>query len=286
MMGEFREHLDEEARRVSARSAALEDVKRRAGRRRIRRQVATGVLALVIAAGSFLLAVTAFRGPGSARPAVGPAPSVSPAARVRLLDGANDPEAIDIIRELINKAGYQVLQEGPAGHAYETTTIACPPAFDDEAARMAHQLDVDAAIVPAIPHPDYDLTLYVGEDLALFEHERVLTWIGRFVEARRNGDAERFLAPSAREDYFETSGRTEPRFGELYLYPEQEIVGYLVPNWYKVETDTWAFDLRLVLKSPCPSGFERITIAAVGDGRYELTSASLAGAPVSDCPAT
>jgi hypothetical protein len=194
----------------------------------------------------------------------------------------DDPEAIDLIRHLINAAGYQVVQEGTAGHAYETTTIACPPAFDDEAARMAHQLSVDASIVPAIPHPGYDLTLYIGEDFAPFELERALRWIGHLVEARRNGDAERFLAPSSRDDYFETSGRAEPRPGELYLYPEEGIARFLVVGWDRLGTETWRFQIRFRWNGGCVVN-ELIWIDMHQRGDHALTSARLSGILDPDC---
>jgi hypothetical protein len=283
-MGEFRDRLDAEAKRVSADPDRFGQVIERARRRRIRRQVTSGVLALAIAGGSFALAYGAFRGPGSARPVAGASPSAISSVQLRLLDGADDPYAMDAARGLIRMAGFKVVEEGEAGHAYETTTIACPLDFDDEAARLAKLLGVEAAIVPALPNPDYDLTVYIGEDFSTPEHVRLLTWIAKFVEARQEGNAERILAPSARDDYFETSGRTEPRFGELYLHPEQG-TRFRVTSWDKLNADTWSFDLQVVWESPCPRLFiERITIAVVGDGRYELTSASLAGAPVSDCP--
>ena len=58
-MDELRRRLEEEARRVDADPDALEGVRRRAGRRRVSRQVGTGVLALAVAAGGFALAVVA-----------------------------------------------------------------------------------------------------------------------------------------------------------------------------------------------------------------------------------
>jgi hypothetical protein len=128
--------------------------------------------------------------------------------------------------------------------------------------------------------------VYIGEDFATLESE-LRAWIRDFVEARQNGDAERFLAPSGRDDYFETSGRTEPRLGEIYLHPERDIEDFRVDGFATLQPNTWTFDLRLVWEGPCPSyAFERITIEVVGDGLYELKSASVAGALVSDCLAT
>jgi LytR cell envelope-related transcriptional attenuator len=194
-MGDFRERLDAEARRVTADPDRFGDVVERSRRRRIRRQVTSSVVALAIAGGSFALAYGAFRGPGPARPIAGPSPSATSSVEVRLLDGADDPEAMEIARDLIGSAGFEVVETGPAGHTYETTTISCPLEFDHEAARIADRLGVEAAIVPAIPNTEYDLTVCVGEDFATFE-SGLLAWIRDFVEARQNGDAERFLGPS------------------------------------------------------------------------------------------
>jgi hypothetical protein len=152
-MGEFRERLDAEARRVTANPDRFGEVVERSRRRRIRRQVTSSVVALAIAGGSFALAYGAFRGPGPARPIAGPSPSATSSVEVRLLDGADDPEAMEVARDLIGSAGFKVVESGSAGHPYETTTIACPLEFDHEAARIAELLGVEAAIVPAIPNP-------------------------------------------------------------------------------------------------------------------------------------
>lgn len=77
-MDELRQHLDDEARRVEAAPDALEALKRRAGRRRVTRQIGTGTLALAVAAGGFALAFAAFRDPPAGRPLVGPSGSISP----------------------------------------------------------------------------------------------------------------------------------------------------------------------------------------------------------------
>jgi LytR cell envelope-related transcriptional attenuator len=79
-MGEFRDELDAEARRVGAEPDALERLKARALRRRIRRQVGSGMAALAVASAGFAFAFTAFRGPGEDPRADRPTPvsSASP----------------------------------------------------------------------------------------------------------------------------------------------------------------------------------------------------------------
>jgi hypothetical protein len=277
-MGELHDHLDREARRVSGDREAFDRIIGRARRRRTARRVAGGALALAIAGAGLGVAYGAFRGPDTAQPAVGPSPSATSSARVRLLDGADDPEAMEIARGVIGMAGFQVVEEGPAGHPYETTTIACPLEFDEEAARIAERLGVEAAIVAGIPNPEYDLTVYIGEDFATFEHEHLTAFVDDFIDARQDGDAEMYLGSSARDDYFETSGRTEPRSGELYLYPEQGIARFRIQGWDKLDVDTWRFELRLSLNAGCQRVvMERIRIEVLGGSRYELESANLAG---------
>jgi LytR cell envelope-related transcriptional attenuator len=278
-MGELRDGLDWEARRVSGDREALGRILARARRRRTARRVAGGVLALAIAGAGLGVAYGAFRGPDSARPAVGPTPTASPPTRVRLLDGADDRGAIRFARGLIREAGFRIVEEGSAGHAYETTTIACPSAFDHDALEIERLLNVEASIVGALPHPDYDLTVYIGDDLAGSEYELLRAGLGDFINARRDGDAEGYLATSARGDYFETSGRTEPLEGELYLYPEEGIAGFQIAGWRRLDSDIWHFAVFLRWKGPCgPDGTasgitEQLTLRNIDDGRYEVMGA-------------
>jgi hypothetical protein len=79
-MDELRRALDNEARGVGADPGALQAIRRRAARRRVTRQVGTGAVALAVAVGGFALALSAFSGPGSGRPMVGPTATVSPGA--------------------------------------------------------------------------------------------------------------------------------------------------------------------------------------------------------------
>jgi hypothetical protein len=183
---------------------------------------------------------------------------------------------VQVARALIQLVapGLRIVEEGDAGHRFDRTLIACPPEFDEEARAIARRLEVEARIVAAIPNPEYDLTVYMGEDFATFEGELLRAWIRGFVEARREGNAERFIAPAGRDDYFETSGRTEARPGELYLYPERDIVDSRIDGFDQLDPDTLRFELRLYTKDPCASPtIERIWLHVVGDGRYELASA-------------
>lgn len=82
-MDELRQLLDDEARRVEAGPDPLEAVKRRVGRRRVKRQVGTGVVALAIAGSGFALAFEAFQTGRPGRPLVGPTESGSPSGTPR-----------------------------------------------------------------------------------------------------------------------------------------------------------------------------------------------------------
>jgi LytR cell envelope-related transcriptional attenuator len=84
-MDELKRQLDEEARRVQSDPEALEAVRRRAGRRRVTRQIGTGALALAIAGAGFGVAYSAFRGGPAGRPLVGPSGSISPTSELTIV---------------------------------------------------------------------------------------------------------------------------------------------------------------------------------------------------------
>jgi LytR cell envelope-related transcriptional attenuator len=108
-MDELRQHLDDEAGRITPQEDALERVKRRVGRRRVSRQIGTGVLALAVAAGGFALAVDAFSGPRRGRPMVGPTSTVSPSATLVVVAA---PESLrshaQALAARLGEAGYTV----------------------------------------------------------------------------------------------------------------------------------------------------------------------------------
>jgi hypothetical protein len=108
-MDDLRNRLDDEARQVRARDDSLDRLRRRAGRRRVTRQVGTGTLALALAAGGFALAFDAFSGPRNARPLVGPTPSMSPSASPVVV-AAPDPlqSEAQALAARMTEAGYTV----------------------------------------------------------------------------------------------------------------------------------------------------------------------------------
>jgi hypothetical protein len=274
-MGEFRDRLDQEARRVSGQAGALDGVMRRAGRRRVRRQVVTGVLALAIAGGSFALAVAAFRGPGTAQPAVGPSPSDP--VEVRVVAGG-DPGIAAAVASSLREAGYDILADvAHAGRPDRTTTIACPPWFDDEALAIANHLGVEAKIVGALPKSDYDLTVYIGSDYTRAAIEELEGFIEGFVAARDGLAAEEYVGV-ARRDYFETSNRAKPRRNELFLYGDGGVLRYRVDDVDRLMESRWRADVRITwgrLDRCVRHAVERLTIWEPSDGTFRLLDARL-----------
>jgi hypothetical protein len=140
-MDELKRQLDEEARRVQSDPEALEAVRRRAGRRRMTRQVGTGALALAVAGAGFGVAYSAFRGGPAGRPLVGPSGSISP-----------------------DTGGSNVLVIGPG-------------ALQDEASELSSRLveadhDVDTAHCPDCAVPDSTILRYTPEARAEAESIR------------------------------------------------------------------------------------------------------------------
>jgi hypothetical protein len=133
-MDELRKQLDDEARRVEAKPDALETMRRRAGRRRVTRQVGSGVAALAIAGGGFALAFSAFRGGPTGVPLVGPS---SPTASAIVVGVEAPPslqaEAIDLSQKLMD-AGYAVERsELPEGGGPSHTIVGYSVGADEEA---------------------------------------------------------------------------------------------------------------------------------------------------------
>ena len=80
-MDEIRRALDREARRVHADPDALEDVRRRARRRSVRRRAVTTVLVVGITGATFALAYGALRPTTRTFPAAGPTPTTETTSR-------------------------------------------------------------------------------------------------------------------------------------------------------------------------------------------------------------
>jgi hypothetical protein len=109
-MDDLRKYLDEEARRVETGPDPLEAVKRRAGRRRVTRQVGTGALALAVAGAGLGVAFSAFRGGSGVRPLVGPTNSLSPwpPSNILVVGPGNLGDAASALASRLDKAGHDV----------------------------------------------------------------------------------------------------------------------------------------------------------------------------------
>lgn len=133
-MDELKQHLDDEARRVEAAPGALEALKRRAGRRRVTRQIGTGTLALAVAAGGFALAWNAFQSRPAGQPLVGPSMSPSPGAAPNILVAG--PGSLQ--EEAKRLAVWLVL------YGYSPDTILCPDCPVPESTTIQYRAEARA----------------------------------------------------------------------------------------------------------------------------------------------
>jgi hypothetical protein len=218
-MSELRRRLDGEAGQVHAGPGALDDVLRRAERRRRTRRIATAVVALAVAGGSLGLAYVAFDPGREVRPA-GPAPGPT---------ASPDALSIEIVGEIDTTTRYvraRLEGEGPAirDGGYDVgirestdppprTLISCPAQFDHEAELLRQALFPTATIGPAVPDEDVALRITLGLDfeehddggLAAFE----LTDSFMGFRALRDGRANELLADGAADQYHRGEGGLE-----------------------------------------------------------------------------
>jgi LytR cell envelope-related transcriptional attenuator len=272
-MSEFRDRLDAEARRVAGDPDALGRVKHRARRRRVARQVGSGVAALAVAGAGFAVALGAFRGSFVGEPAAGPnaspsatasptfavlsgpermepqlrefsdrlatagyeiefslyiagiptpdhtvvrykpsarrladavrrdllpgvdtvaradpqpatGPPITPApdilitlgsdyqelrngtVQVRVLDAGAGRGATDVAADMLQGAGYDIVEVGEASSLYGRTIVACAPQHDEDGFRILEEYFPEADFLGEIGSPDHDVTVYVGPDWA------------------------------------------------------------------------------------------------------------------------
>ena len=223
--------LDDEARRVRGGPEALDEVLRRAGRRRRARLIGSGVLALALAGGAFGLAYAAFRPSGRTAPAARPVPGPSvtptpttddatpPPLRLRLLNGAHvETLANSTVLRLESAAplerGYDVVERGFAPTHRAVTAIFCPPYLDAEGERLRDWLFPGAEIHGAIPNDRYELTVVLGEDYAARNERQTAAYalFIDFLDRRAIGSgAEGLLSPEA-------AALFDQRYGGLSLY--------------------------------------------------------------------
>jgi hypothetical protein len=231
-MSEFRDRLDQEARRVRGRPEALQQVLDRAARRRRTRRVASGVLGLAVAATGLSIAYAAFNpedpvaGPGSA-PVPGPSVSATPTAQetpaglpIEVLGGteSDSPAAYMAVRlasegVFIREGGYRVLAFGNATHLPPRTLILCPPQFDHEAEQLQQAFFPGARIDVALPDQQVALRIILGKD---FESQddggfRAFDLAEAFMGFRvlRDDQAHQFLSDHAADQYHRGEGGLE-----------------------------------------------------------------------------
>jgi hypothetical protein len=223
-MSDLRDLLDGEARRVRARPEALAAVRRRADRRRRVRRIASGALALAIAAGGIGLAYAAFRPSEGARPAGTPVPGPTPTSddetpaplRVRLLNGSRVETLVNSTTArlqseglLERRGGYVVVEDGFASEVRGSTAIICPPQWDQEAAQLQRWLVPGAEIHGAIPNDRYEITVILGQDFAQRNKDQTLAYalITDFLDRRSRGSgAEALLSAEASRQFEEGPG--------------------------------------------------------------------------------
>jgi hypothetical protein len=167
-MDELRKALDDEARRVRAEAEVLDQVKARAHRRRMTRQVGSGIAALAIAGAGFAVAFGAFRGP-SGVPRAGPTSSLSPSPPPLMILVGGPEQAQSSVQELAHlliSDGYDVNTFFVSEQPTPITSIRFPAWNQEEAARIRDTYLPGASLEQqASPyHPPPDITITVGAD--------------------------------------------------------------------------------------------------------------------------
>ena len=110
-MSDYRDLLEQERRRFRMPHGSMEDLERRRDRRRRNRRVASGIVALIIAAAGIGGGLYALRPTGSIKPVVSPTPSVVPPGSLTLPAPSGPIQFVDA------KTGWAV---GPNGEILAT----------------------------------------------------------------------------------------------------------------------------------------------------------------------
>jgi hypothetical protein len=208
-MPDLYDFLDDEARRVRSEPGALDALLDRASRRRRSKRIATGALALAVAAGGIGLALAAFRPARQAQPGgfpvPGPSVSASPGPHLvsvvnsSAIEGAADFAAAVMAAEGV---GVDVVEVAPSGHPSDVTRIHRHPAHEEEAIRLRDRFFSGAELRPRID-PEV-IEIRVGRDfiesrLVLFEQ---FAAVRSFMTRRLEGSgAEAFLSDAAARQY-------------------------------------------------------------------------------------
>ncbi|MGH2678294.1 MAG: hypothetical protein ACRDHB_08045 [Actinomycetota bacterium] len=290
-MSELRRRLDREAGQVQAEPRALDEVLHRAERRRRTRRIATGVVGLVLAAGTLTLAYAAFnprREVGPAGPVPGPTASPGALPIEIVTSTANETTSAYVLARLdgqgsaIRNGGYDVTVTVRNNmHQPPHTLINCPVEFDHEAELLRRAMFPTATIGPALPDEDVALRITLGRDfeeqddggLAAFE----LTDSFMNFRALRDGRANELLANEAADQYHRGEGGLE-----LFGYTDR---GYRVMSLRPGEGGGFAV---VVLAFEDGPGVVRKETLLVGDpdpgdghDQVQILSARLTEAPSS-----
>jgi hypothetical protein len=300
-MSELRRRLDAEAGEVRADPRALDNVLRRAERRRRARGITTAVVALAVAGGTLTLAYAAFTPGRETRPAVPvPGPTASPQAeepappplRIEVVSGVPGPDAGQAAAALISGLGgidgrtYVPTWEGEqAREPFATTAIYCPPPLDHAAFELQAELFPGASIRPLFPGGPFDMKVVVGADFERDSQDVIAaaSFIEDFMRSRqtRDGQANRMLSDVAADAYhrgvagLELFGYTDD-YQLVALYTGQGLAIHAVVRIVDTDEDVVRWE-TLGVGDPEPE-----------DGRLEILSAALndgpspAPAPTSD----
>jgi LytR cell envelope-related transcriptional attenuator len=84
--------------------------------------------------------------------------------QVRVLDAGAGAGATQEAADMLQKAGYDVVEVGEASSLDGRTIVACAPQHDEEGFRILEQFFPRADFLSEIGSPDHDVTVYVGPE--------------------------------------------------------------------------------------------------------------------------
>jgi photosystem II stability/assembly factor-like uncharacterized protein len=94
-MGDYRDLLEQERRRFRMPGGSMQDLERRRDRRRRNRRIASGIVALIVAAAGLGAGLYALRPTGTVKPVVSPTPTVTPSVSHGLLAPSGMVQFVD-----------------------------------------------------------------------------------------------------------------------------------------------------------------------------------------------